>query len=42
MLGIGMGTHLLVKVPRPGGSEGTFSVFRDKVPSVMTSLTTQR
>jgi len=24
---VGLGTHLFVKVPRPGDSEGTFSVF---------------
>jgi len=24
---IGLGTHLFVKIPRPGDSEGTFSVF---------------
>jgi len=24
---IGLGSHLFVKVPRPGDSEGTFSVF---------------
>jgi len=24
---IGLGTHLFVKVPRPGGSEVSFSVF---------------
>jgi len=27
LLGLGLGTHLFVKVPRPGDSEGTFSVF---------------
>jgi len=26
-LNSGLGTHLFVKVPRPGHSEGTFSVF---------------
>jgi len=25
--GLGLGTHLFIKVPRPGNSEGTFSVF---------------
>jgi len=35
---LGLGTHLFVKVPRPGDSEGTFSV---KLPPVTTSLTTQ-
>jgi len=25
--GLGLGTHLFVKVPRPRDSEGTFSVF---------------
>jgi len=36
-------THLLVKVPRPGDSEGTFSVS-SRVPSVTTclSLTIER
>jgi len=24
---LGLGTHLFVKVPRPGDSDGTFSVF---------------
>jgi len=24
---LGLGTHLFVKVPQPGDSEGTFSVF---------------
>jgi len=24
---IGLGNHIFVKVPRPGDSEGTFSVF---------------
>jgi len=27
MLCLGLGTRLFVKVPRPGDSEGTFSVF---------------
>jgi len=27
MKGLGRGTHLFVKVPRPRDSEGTFSVF---------------
>jgi len=31
---LGLGTHLFVKVPRPGDSEVTFSVFE--------SLTTQK
>jgi len=26
-LGLGLGTHLFVKVPRPGDSEETFSVM---------------
>jgi len=26
-LALGLGTHLFVKVPRPGDSKGTFSVF---------------
>jgi len=29
-----VGTHLFVKVSRPGDSEGTYSVFRVKLPSV--------
>jgi len=39
---LGLGTHLFVKVPRPGDSEGTFSVFQVKLPPVTTSLITQR
>jgi len=43
MIWLGLGTHLFVKVPRPGDSEVTFSVFESsdgfKLPS---SLTTQR
>jgi len=27
---IGLGTHLFVKVPRPGDSEVTFSVFESR------------
>jgi len=27
LLSLGLGTHLFVKVPRPGDSEVTFSVF---------------
>jgi len=38
---LGLGTHLFVKVPRPGDSEVTFSVFRVKLPPVTTSLNTQ-
>jgi len=38
----GLGTHLFVKVPWPEDSEVTFSVFRVKLPTVTTSLTTQR
>jgi len=26
-VGLGIGTHLFVKVPRPGYSEGTFSIL---------------
>jgi len=37
----GLGTHLFVKVPRPGDGKVTFSVFRVKLPPVTTSLTTQ-
>jgi len=40
---LALGTPLFVKVPRPGDSEGTFSVFELKLPPVTTSLqTTQR
>jgi len=38
-LGVGLGTHLFVKIPRPGDSEVIFSGFES---SVTTSLTTQR
>jgi len=52
-LRIDLGTHLFVKVPRPGDSERTFSVstrrqrkdlfgLRVKLPPVTTSLTTQK
>jgi len=34
--------HLFVKVLRPGDNEVTFSVFQVELPSVITSLTTQR
>jgi len=30
---LGLGTHLFVKVPRPGDSEGTFSVFESSCRS---------
>jgi len=40
--GLGLDTHLFVKVPRPADREGTFSVFRVKLPPVTTSLTSQR
>jgi len=33
---LGLGTHLLVKVPRPGDSEMTFSVFGVKLSPVTT------
>jgi len=33
------GTHLFVKVPRPGDNKGIFSVFESKLPPVTTSLT---
>jgi len=36
---LGLGTHLFVNVHRPGASEGPLRV---KLPSVTTSLTTQR
>jgi len=39
---LGLDTDLFVKVPRPGDSEVTFSVFRVKLPLVTTRLTTQR
>jgi len=38
----GFGTHLFVKVPRPGDSEVTFSGLRLKLPPVTTCLTTER
>jgi len=31
---IWLGTHLIVKVPRPGDSEGTFSVFESSCSKV--------
>jgi len=41
-LGLGLGTHLFVKVSRPGDGEmGLFSL-RVKLLPVTTSLTTQR
>jgi len=40
MFDLGLGTHLFVKVPRPGDSEWPFSL-RVKLPPVTTSLTTQ-
>jgi len=40
---LGLGTHLFVKVPRPGDSEVTFSVFESSCHLLLTtSLTTQR
>jgi len=39
---IGLGPHLLAKVPRPGDSEVTVFGLRVKLPPVTTSLTTQR
>jgi len=38
---LGLGTHLFVKVPRPGDSEGTFSVFESSCHLVLliTNLT---
>jgi len=38
----GLDTHLFVKVPRPGDSEVTFSVFESRCHLLETSLTTQR
>jgi len=38
---LGLGTHLLVKVPRPGERSDLFG-FRVKLPPATTSLTTQR
>jgi len=37
---LGLDTHLFVKVPRPGDSEGSFLV-RVELPPVTTSLTTK-
>jgi len=39
---LGLGTHLFVKVPQPGDSEGTFAVFRIKLSpaAATTNLTT--
>jgi len=34
---VGLGTHLFVKIPRPGDNEVTFSVFESKLPPVTTS-----
>jgi len=42
LISLGLDTHLFVKVPQPEDSEGTFSIFRVKLPPVTTSLTTQR
>jgi len=42
LYGLGLGTHLFVKVPRPGDSEVTFFGLQVKLPPVITSLTTQR
>jgi len=39
---LGTGTHLFVKLRRPGGSQVTFFGLRVKLPPVTTSLTTQR
>jgi len=39
---LGLDTHLFVKVPRLGDSEGNFSDLGVKLPLVTTSLTTQR
>jgi len=40
ILGIGIGAHLFVKVPRPGDSEVIFSVFESSCHLLL--LTTQR
>jgi len=40
--GLGTGTHLFVKVPRPGDSKGTFSVFESSCRYLSHQLTTQR
>jgi len=41
--GLGLGTYLFVKVPRPGDSElRDLFGLRVKLPHVTTSLTTQR
>jgi len=37
-----LGTHLFVKVPRPGDSEVTFSVFESSRHHLLPCLTTQR
>jgi len=37
-----MGTHLFVKVPRPGDSKTNLLGLPVKIPLVTTSLTTQR
>jgi len=42
ILYLGLGTHLFVKVPRPGDSEVTFFGLRVKLPLVTISLTTYR
>jgi len=31
----GLGTHLFVKVPRPGDSEGTFAIFMSSCPLLL-------
>jgi len=39
---LGLGTHLFVKIPRPGDSEGTFSILESKVPCSRTYKRTCR
>jgi len=42
-LGLSLGTHLFVKIPRPGDSKVTYSVFELSCHlAVTTSLTIQR
>jgi len=35
LLNLGLGTHLFVKVPSPGDSEVTFSVFESSYPLLL-------
>jgi len=38
LAGLGLGTRLIFKVPRPGDSEGTFSVSSQAATSVSLSV----